>query len=176
MTGYQGQPRPQSRVLIRAAVACFVVGMVVGGVFSWKLAGKVPGEPVAIDGGTVRLDGEGLTVFASRRVPDPNCKATDESGVDIPLKKPSRSEQWSVGGDIYYIVVHSVNKVPPQAVEVQCVDETSTTYYVGRRQTFGTFLPLGLAAVGSFGFFFVIGTTLIIIDTRRRKRASRDSI
>ena len=180
MTSYPGPPsrpepsRPPTRTLTRIAIGCFVLGLAVSSIFILRLVRNLPADPTSISDGPVRLEKEGLTVFASSPSPATSCLAKDEHGADIPLQRPSGSEQWAAAERTYYVVAHSTTKVPPQTVTVTCTDTTSdTTYYVGQRHTLGTFLAPALLAVGSFAVFFVIGTALIITDTIRRKRANQ---
>jgi hypothetical protein len=171
MTNYPAAGKTPRRPLLWIGISCFVVAFAVSGVFLVKLLGVMPASPQRVGEGPVQLDGEGLTVFASQRGADADCRATDATGGDIPLQRPSRSEQWDDGGQTYYVVAHSVNKVPAQAVAVDCEGAAEVTYFVGRRHTLGTFLPLALAALGSFSVFAAAGLILIIVDSVRRRRA-----
>ncbi|WP_132210896.1 hypothetical protein [Kribbella steppae] len=153
-------------------IGCFVVAFVVSGFFLVQLLRTIPGTPAPVDQGPVQLDGVGLTIFASERGAGQSCTAKDASGAPIALTEPSRSEQFDDAGDVYYVVAHSVEKVPAQAVEVSCTDQ-SATYFAGRRHTAATFLGPAFAALGSFALFGALGTVLIVVDQARRKRAPR---
>jgi hypothetical protein len=119
--------------------------------------------------GPVHLDGVGLTIFASERGADRTCTAKDASGREIALQAPSRSEKWDDASDVYYVVAHSVEKVPAQTVEVTCADQ-SATYFAGRRHTAEVFLGPALTALASFGVLGALGTILIVVGQVRRKR------
>ncbi|WP_433167003.1 hypothetical protein [Kribbella sp. CA-247076] len=152
-------------------VGCCVVAFVVSGYFLVQLMGTVPGSPAPVTDGPVRLDEPGLTIFASDRDALQSCTAKDASGTSIPLKEPSRSEQWDDAGDVYYVVAHSVQEIPAQTVEVTCTDQNAS-YYVGRRHTADVFLGPALSALGSFFGLGALGAALIVIDQLRRKRAT----
>jgi hypothetical protein len=153
-------------------IGCFVVAFVVSGFFGVQLLRNIPGAPTPISDGPVSLDGTGLTIFASEKGTGQSCTAKDASGTAIALKEPSRSEQFDNAGDTYYVVAHSVEKVPAQTVEVSCTNQNAT-YFAGRRHTAETFLGPAFAALGSFALFGALGTVLIVVDQVRRKRAPR---
>ncbi|WP_145807440.1 hypothetical protein [Kribbella amoyensis] len=161
-------PKPR-RPLIGIAVACFLAGLVVSGFFIYLLVSNLPSVPTRLGDSPVRLERAGLTVFASQPALSVTCKATDESGADIPLRKPDRSEQYALETKTFYVVAHSVDKVPPQSVQVRCPD-SDVAFYVGQRHTMGTFMIPALGAVGSFGLFLVIGVVLIVLDRRQTRR------
>jgi hypothetical protein len=148
-------------------VSCLVLAFVVSGFFVLQLVRSIPGAPTPIDGGQVRLEGVGLTIFASERGAGQTCTAKDASGRAIALKEPSRSEKFDDGGDVYYVLAHSVEKVPAQTVEVVCTDR-STTYFASRRHTAQTFLGPALAGLGSFAVLGALGIVLIIVGQRKR--------
>lgn len=151
-------------------IGCFVLAFVVSGFFGVRLAGNIPGAPTPVADGPVQLDGVGLTIFATDQGAGQTCTAKDASGTAIALKEPSRSEKFDDGGDVYYVIAHSVEKIPAQTVEVSCTNQ-SATYFAGRRHTAETFLGPALAALGSFVLFGALGTVLIVVDQVRRKRA-----
>jgi len=155
-----------------AGVGCFVLAFVVSGFFGIQLVRNIPGAPAPIGDGPVPLDGTGLTIFASEEGAGQTCTAKDASGAAIALKEPSRSEQFDDAGDLYYVVAHSVEKIPAQTVEVICTNQ-SATYFAGRRHTADTFLVPALSAVGSFFVLAALGAALIVVDQVRRKRAPR---
>jgi hypothetical protein len=155
-----------------AGIGCFVLAFVVSGYFVVQLVGSIPNAPTPVGNGPVRLDGVGLTIFASDKGAGQSCTAKDASGAAIALQEPARSEQWDDAGDVYYVVAHSVEKVPAQTVEVVCTNE-SATYFAGRRHTAETFLGPALTGLGAFAVFGALGTVLIVIDQLRRKRAPR---
>ncbi|MFI6680890.1 hypothetical protein [Kribbella sp. NPDC050470] len=156
------------RKLTWAGAGCLVLAFVISGFFGVQLMRAIPGTPAPIGDGPVRLDGEGLTIFASERGAGQSCTATDASGTAIALQAPSRSEQFDDAGDLYYVVAHSVEKVPAQAVEVVCTNE-SATYFVGRRHTAATFMVPALSAVGSFFVLAAIGAVLIVVGQRKKR-------
>ncbi|MEU4602715.1 hypothetical protein AB0F43_07035 [Kribbella sp. NPDC023972] len=147
-------------------VGCLVLAFVVSGFFVLQLVRSIPGAPTPIDGGPVRLDGVGLTIFASERGAGQTCTAKDANGRAIALKEPSRSEKFD-NGDVYYVVAHSVEKIPAQTVDVVCTNQ-SATYFAGRRHTAETFLGPALTALGSFVLFGALGTVLIVVAQRKR--------
>jgi hypothetical protein len=148
-----------------------VLGILASSVFVFRLVNSIPNPPTRVDNGPVRIDGVGLTIFALRRDAGQTCTARDANGAAIALKEPSRREQWDTGARTYYVVAHSVEKIPPQSVDVTCTNH-AVTYFVGRRHTLGTFLPTLLAAFASFGVPTAIGCALMVIDYVRRKRAA----
>jgi len=152
-------------------VGLVVVGLVVGGLFVVQLVRALPGAPVPVDGRPVVLDGVGLTVFSRERGAAQSCTAKGADGNEIALRAPARHEQWDDGGDLYYVVAHSVEEVPAQTVEVVCTN-TEARYYVGRRHTADVFLAPALKALGAFFVPAAIGAGLIVVDqVRRRRRA-----
>ncbi|MFI7061399.1 hypothetical protein ACIBL3_10475 [Kribbella sp. NPDC050124] len=155
------------RRLTWVGVGCLVLAFVVSGFFGVQLMRNIPGAPSPIGDGPVRLDGDGLTIFAAERGAGQTCTATDGSGTAIPLKEPSRSEQFDDASGVYYVVAHSVDTVPAQTVAVVCTNE-SATYFVGRRHTAEVFLGPALAALGSFVLFGALGTVLIVVGQRKR--------
>lgn len=156
-------------MLLWAAIGCFVLSLLVSGFFVLQLVRAIPGAPEPVDSGPVQLDGVGLTIFSSERGADQTCTAKDANGDPIALSEPSRSEQFDDAGDLYYVVAHSTEEVPPQTVEVTCTNERAA-YFVGRRHTLQTFMGPALAGLGSFAFFAIIGTILIVIDQSKRRR------
>ncbi|TDD27752.1 hypothetical protein E1218_09535 [Kribbella turkmenica] len=153
-------------------IGCCVLALVVSGYFVVRLTGTIPGAPTPVGNGAVSLDGPGLTIFAAERGAGQPCTAKDANGTAITLEEPSRSEQWDVAGEVYYVVAHSVHEIPAQSVEVTCAG-TSTTYYAGRRHTADVFLGPALSAAGSFLGLAALGAALIVVDQARRKRALR---
>ncbi|TCO40537.1 hypothetical protein EV646_11778 [Kribbella antiqua] len=154
------------------AVGAFVVAFGVSGFFIVRLLGVIPGAPARVDRGPVQLDGVGLTIFSTTRNAGQTCTAKDASGAEIALKEPSRSEKWDRGSAVYYVVAHSVHKVPAQTVEVSCTNQ-DVKYFVGRRHTAEVFAVPALSAVASFTFFVAVGALLIVVDQRHRRRATR---
>jgi hypothetical protein len=158
------------RRLTWVGIACLVLAFVVSGFFGVQLVRSIPGAPTPVDGRPVRLDGVGLTIFASEKGAGQSCTAKDASGHAIALREPSRSEQFDDAGDVYYVVAHSVEEVPAQTVQVACANQ-EVSYFAGRRHTAGTFLGPALTAVGAFFVFGAIGTVLIIVGQRKRNPA-----
>lgn len=148
-------------------IGCLVLAFVVSGFFGVQLVGSIPGAPTAVDGRPVRLDGVGLTIFASDRDAGLSCTAKDASGQVIALKEPGRSEKFDDAGDVYYVVAHSVEEIPAQRVEVSCTDQNAR-YFVGRRHTAATFMVPALSAVGSFVVLAAIAAVLIVAGQRKR--------
>lgn len=169
MTTWQPQAKAPRPVLTFVGVGAVVVGLMVSAVFVVQLMRVLPGAPVPVDGRPVRLDGVGLTVFSTDRNAGQSCTAKGAEGNEIALKAPSRHEQWDDAGDRYYVVAHSVQKVPAQTVEVVCAN-TEARYYVGRRHTADVFLTPALKAVTAFFVPAAIGAGLIIVDQLRRRR------
>ncbi|WP_237706747.1 hypothetical protein [Kribbella flavida] len=174
MTSYPGQPPAPKRTLTRLAIASFVVGLVLSAFFVWRVVDSVPSTPSRISEGPVQLKSDGLTVYSSVPVLVPTCTAKDASGADIPLERPSGSQEFTVNGKTWYVVAQSVDKVPAQEVVVDCQDDqTSATYYAGPKLALGTFISSVLLGIGSFLLFFVIGVVLLVVDNVKRRRARR---
>ncbi|MEU4286731.1 hypothetical protein AB0E63_00795 [Kribbella sp. NPDC026596] len=138
-----------------------------------QLLGNIPGSPARVDGRPVGLERVGLTIFSTDRDAVQSCTAKDASGNEIALEVPSRHEQWDDAGDLYYVVAHSVERVPAQTVQVVCTDQ-NTSYFVGQRQSADMFVGPLVRTLGSFFGPAAIGVVLIVIDqVRRRRRAVR---
>src|SRR5262245_56388639 len=131
MSTYPGQPAPPApkRILTWIAVACFAIGLVLTAFFVVRIVQTAPRTPQSIEGGVVHLKKEGLTIYASVPVLTPPCEAKDAAGNDVPLKKPTGSENITINGETWYVVARSVDTVPAGAYSISCTDsETSATY------------------------------------------------
>ncbi|MGC4942652.1 hypothetical protein [Kribbella sp. DT2] len=174
MTSYSGRPVAPKRTLTWIAVGCFVLGLVLSGIFAVRVVQNVPKVPTRVDGGTVRLTDEGLTVYSTVPTLIPPCTAKDASGADIPMERVNGSQQISLNGDTWYVVAQSVRKVPAQEVVVDCdTAGTAGTFYAGPKLALASFVGSVLLAIGSFVLLFLIGIVLIIVDNVRRRRARK---
>lgn len=172
MTNVQPPVRRSRPVLTIVGVGLVVVGFIVSAFFRQDLLRAVPSAPARVDGRAVALDGDGLTIFSTTKDAAGSCTAKGADGSPIALQKPSRHEQWDAGGALYYVVAHSVDKVPAQTVIVACTD-AGTSYFVGKRHTADVFLKPALSALAAFFVPAVIGAALIAVDQIRRRRARR---
>jgi hypothetical protein len=172
MTNVQPPVRRSRPVLTFVGVGFIVVGLIVSAFFVQDLMRAIPSAPARVDGRPIALDGDGLTIFSTSKDAAGSCTAKDADGSPIALEKPSRHEQWDAGDALYYVVAHSVEKVPAQTVTVACTD-AGTSYFVGKRHTADVFLKPALSALAAFAVPAVIGAALIIVDQLRRRRARR---
>ncbi|MGW7680490.1 hypothetical protein ACWGID_07100 [Kribbella sp. NPDC054772] len=160
--------RTSRPVLTYVGAAFVAAGLLVAMYFIQQLTGAIPGSPTRIDGRPIAIDGVGLTIFSTTKNAAQSCTAHDARGTAIDLKPPARHEQWDDAGDLYYVVAHSVDKVPAQTVEVACTGEA--TYFVGRRHTADVFLKPAASALAAFFIPGAIGAALIVVDQVRRRR------
>ncbi|GAB3833154.1 hypothetical protein [Kribbella italica] len=174
MTSYSGGPVAPKRTLTWIAVGCFVLGLVLSGIFVVRLVQNLPKAPTRVDGGTVQLTADGLTVYSTVPALIPPCTAKDASGADIPMERVKGSQQITVNDDTWYVVAQSVGKVPPQEVVVDCDSAgAGGTFYAGPKLAIASLVVSVLLAIGSFLFFFLIGIVLIIVDNVRRRRVRK---
>lgn len=175
MTSYPGQQPPApKKTLTWLAIACFVIGTVLGGFFVWQIVKNVPSSPQPIGNGAVHLEKEGLTVYASQPVLSPPCEAKDASGADVPLKPPSGSESITINDETWYAVSRSARLVPPGDYVVSCTDdETNATYAVGPNMSVAGMVGSIFGAVLSFLVFFILGAVLLGVGAVKRRRANR---
>jgi hypothetical protein len=175
MSTYPGQPVPQQKkTLTWLAIACFVVGLGLTGVFVYRIVATAPSSPQSIDGGTVKLEKEGLTLYSSVPVLRAPCQVEDANGADVPLKSPSGSETITVNGESWYVVARSVSAVPPGDYEVTCSDtETSATYAVGPRMSVAAFVVAILGTVFSFLIFVGLGIVFLVVNGVKNRRRNR---
>jgi hypothetical protein len=172
MTNRQPPVRQSRPVLTFVGVGFVAVGLIISAFFLQDLLRAIPASPARVDGRPIALDGVGLTIFSTSKDAAGSCTATDAQGGPIALQKPARHEQWDAGDALYYVVAHSVEKVPAQTVEIQCTDP-DTSYFVGKRHTADVFLKPALSALGAFSVPAVIGAAMITVDQLRRRRARR---
>jgi hypothetical protein len=170
MTHWQQAPERPRPVLTIVGAGIVAVGIVVSGFFMVQLVRGMPGSPAPVDGEPVVLQRVGLTIFSTDRDAVQSCTAKDASGNEIALEVPARHEQWDDAGDMYYVVAHSVERVPAQIVQVACTEE-NTSYFVGQRQSADMFVGPLARTLGSFFVPAVIGVVLIVIDQVRRRRS-----
>ncbi|WP_432946533.1 hypothetical protein ACQPXM_08485 [Kribbella sp. CA-253562] len=174
MTSHPGGPAAPKRTLTWVAVGCFVLGLVLSGIFVIRLVQNLPEAPERVDGGPVRLTSDGLTVYSSVPTLLPPCTAKDASGTDIPLERVKGSQEITLNGDTWYVVAQSVDKVPAQEVVVSCESPgTAASFYAGPKLALGSLVVSVLLAIGSFLLFFLVGIVLIIVDNVRRRRARK---
>lgn len=176
MTSDSVQPAPPRRTLIWFAVGSFVIGLVLAGLFAWRIVQTAPKSPEPIGDSTVHLEKDGLTVYSSTPVLSPTCEAKDSNGSDVPLSPVSGSELLTINSETWYVVVRSVKPVPPGDYVISCTDdETGTTYAVGPRDSVAGFVVSIFGLIGSVLIFFGLGLVLLILALVRRRRANRPS-
>jgi hypothetical protein len=173
MTVYPGQAAgPSPKTLLWLAIACFVGGLALTGLFVNRVVHTLPQEPQWADSGPIHLDSVGLTVYSSIPVLRAPCDVRDENGAVLELIPPEQAETLTVDSDTWYVVARSRDRVPPGDYIATCTDkETSAVYALGSRSTPTGFAYAVLAAITSF----VVGTVLAVIFLilyflRRRSR------
>ncbi|WP_350278467.1 hypothetical protein [Kribbella sp. HUAS MG21] len=175
MTTYPGLPAaPKKSVLPAIAIACFVIGALVTGFFVWRIVVTAPGSPQPIEDGTVHLEKEGLTIYASIPALRPPCTAQDANGADVPLKGPTGSETITINGNTWYVVARSTQAVPPGDYTISCSDdETSAAYAAGPKMSVMAFVLSILGTVFSFLIFIGLGCTLLAVAAVKKRRRNR---
>ncbi|MFI5709776.1 hypothetical protein [Kribbella sp. NPDC051620] len=161
MTVYPGQPAGlQRRTLLWLAVACFVAGLALTGLFVNRVVHTLPQEPQWADSGTIHLDQVGLTVYSSIPVLRAPCDVRDDNGAVLELVPAAEAETLTVDDDTWYVVARSRDRVPPGDYIATCTDkQTSAVYALGPRSTPTGFAYAVLGAITSF----VVGTVLALI-------------
>ena len=172
MTHWQPATKATRPVLTLVGAALVAVGLVVSGFFMMQMLRDFPESPTPVDGSPVAFERVGLTIFSTDPHAAQSCTAKDASGNDIALKRPSRGEKFDDAGDLYYVVAHSVERVPAQTVQVVCTDE-GANYFVGQRQSADMFVGPLVRTLGSFFGPAAIGVVLIVVDQVRRRRRAR---
>jgi len=174
MSTYPGQAPRKKKTLTWLAIACFLVGLGLTGFFTYRIVATAPRSPEPIEAGVVRLDKEGLTIYASVPVPTPPCTAKDSGGADVPLEEPTGSEQITVNSETWYVVARSVDPVPAGEYSISCTDdETAATYAAGPRMSVVAFVVSIFGAIGSFLIFFGLGAVLLTVGAVRNRRRNR---
>jgi len=175
VTSYPGQPVPQKKkTLTWIAIACFVVGLGLTGFFTYRIVETAPRTPQPIETGAVTLEKEGLTIYASVPVPTPPCTAKDSGGADVPLEKPTGSEQITINSETWYVIARSVDPVPAGEYSISCTDdETGATYAAGPRMSVGAFVVAILGTVFSFLIFVGLGVVFLVVGAVRNRRRNR---
>ncbi|WP_328334723.1 hypothetical protein OHA70_19890 [Kribbella sp. NBC_00382] len=161
MTVYAGQPvAPARRTLLWLAIACFVAGLALTGLFINRVVHTLPQEPQWVDSGTIHLDTVGLTVYASVPVLRAPCDVRDANGAVLELIPPEQGETLTVDDDVWYAVARTRDHVPPGDYIATCNDkESSAIYALGPRSTSTGFAYSVLAAIASF----LVGTVLALV-------------
>jgi hypothetical protein len=155
-------------------VGLLVLAVVLTGFFIWKVVETLPRTPQPIGAGSVHLDQEGLTIYSSQPVLPPACEATDSTGADVPLKRPSGSETITINSKNWYVVSRSAEPVPAGDYSVSCTDrETNATYAVGPRSSVLGFVGAIFGAIGSFVILGIAGVLVLVISGLKRHRANR---
>lgn len=169
---YPGRPAPaKKKTLTWIAIACFVIGAGLTGFFVYRIVATAPRSPLSIESGVVHLDKEGLTIYASVPVPTPPCEAKDSTGADVPLEKPTGSEEITINDDTWYVVARSVDAVPAGDYSISCTDDqTPATYAAGPKSSVVAFVLSIFGAVGSFLIFGILGVVLLTIGIVRNRR------
>lgn len=170
--GAPGGPAPgPSRAWTVVAVGLLAMGLVLTGFFLWKAIDNRPGTPKPITAGPVRLDREGLTVYASQPMLQASCQATDSNGTAIPLSRPLGSETITINSKSWYVVLRSVEPVPSGQYSVSCASASAATFGVGPRSSVLGFVGAIFGAIGSFLFFGLAGVLILVIAGVKRRRA-----
>lgn len=165
---------PKKSILPTLAIVCFVVGAVLTAFFVWRIVVTAPSTPQPIEGGTVHLKKEGLTIYSSVPVLTPPCTVKDASGNDVPTKKPGGSETITINGDTWYVVARSASTVPAGDYSISCTDSgTSATYAAGPKSSIGAFVLSIFATVLSLLIFLGLGVTFLTIGLVRKNRGRR---
>lgn len=165
---------PAKSILPKIAIACFVVGAIVTGIFGWQIVATAPRKPQPIEAARVELKREGLTIYSSIPVQRPPCKVQDADGNDVPLKKLTGSESISIMDDTWYVVARSAQDVPAGVYSISCTDdETSATYFAGPKSSIVSFVLSILGAVFALLIFIGLGVTFLIIGAVRKNRRNR---
>ena len=162
------------KTLTWIAIACFVFGLGLTGLFVNRIVRTAPSSPQPVEQGTIHLTKVGLTVYASVPVLRPPCEVRDPNGAVLTLQEPSASETITINSETWYVVARTVDHVPPGDYTVSCTDDvTSAVYAAGPRSTLVDFAVSILAAIGSVLFFSVLGASLLTVNIVRRRRANR---
>lgn len=174
VTVYPGQPAgPQRKTLLWLAIACFVAGLALTGLFVNRVVHTLPQEPQWADSGTVHLDQVGLTVYSSIPVLRAPCDVRDDNGAVLELVPPAQAETLTVDNDVWYVVARSRDRVPPGDYIATCTDkETSAVYALGARSTPTGFAYAVLAAIASFLVGTVLAIVFLILFFVRRRTAA----
>jgi hypothetical protein len=176
MTVYPGQPIRQlrSKTLLWAAIACFVAGLALTGLFANRAVHTQPQEPQWADSDMVHLDTVGLTVYSSIPVLRAPCDVRDGNGAVLELVPPAQAETLTVDNDVWYVVARSRDPVPPGDYIATCNDkETSAIYALGPRTTQTGFAYAVLAAITSFLVGTVLAIVFLILYFLRRRSPRR---
>jgi hypothetical protein len=172
MTVYPGQPvAPPRKTLLWLAIACFVAGLALTGLFVNRVFHTLPQEPQWADSGTIHLDSVGLTVYSSIPVLRAPCDVRDDNGAVLDLVPPAQAETLTIDGDTWYVVARSRDGVPPGDFIATCTDkDTSAVYALGPRSTPTGFAYAVLAAITSFLVGAVLAIVFLILYFLRRRR------
>jgi hypothetical protein len=172
MTVYCGQQaaQPRSKMLVWAAIGCFVAGLALAGLFVNRVVHTLPQAPQWADSDTVHLDAVGLTLYSSIPVLRAPCDVRDENGAVLELVPPEQAETLTVDGDTWYVVARSRDRLPPGDYIATCTDkETSALYALGPRTTPTGFAYAVLAAIASAMVGTVLGAIFLILYLVRRR-------
>jgi hypothetical protein len=174
MTVYPGQAAgPSRKTLLRLAIACFVAGLALTGLFVNRVVHTLPQEPQWADSGTIHLDQVGLTVYSSIPVLRAPCDVRDDNGAVLELVPPAQAETLTVDNDTWYVVARSRDRVPPGDYIATCTDkETSAVYALGPRSTPTGFAYAVLAAIASFLVGTALAVVFLILSFIRRRNQS----
>jgi hypothetical protein len=165
MTVYPGQPIRQlrSKTLLWAAIASFVAGLALAGLFTNRAVHTQPQEPQWAESGPIHLDSVGLTVYSSIPVLRAPCDVRGDNGAVLELIPPEQAETLTVDNDVWYVVARSRDRVPPGDYIATCTDkETSAIYALGPRTTETGFAYSVLAAIAAL----LVGMVLYFLRRR----------
>ncbi|TDD43416.1 hypothetical protein E1263_41620, partial [Kribbella antibiotica] len=173
MSSSAAPPAAPRRTLIWIGIGCFVVGLALTAFFVVRIVTTAPVSPQPIgDSSTqVTLAEKGLTIYSSIPVMEAPCRVKDAQAADVALVEPRSTEQITVNGESWYVVLRSENTVPAGDYLVTCTDkETSATYAVGPRSSVVAFVLSIFGAIGSILVFGALGAVLLTIGIVRRRR------
>ncbi|WP_427884974.1 hypothetical protein ACQHIV_22605 [Kribbella sp. GL6] len=167
---------PKKSILPTLAILCFVIGAALTAFFVYRIVVTAPHSPQPIEGGTVHLKKEGLTIYSSVPVLAPPCTVKDANGNDVPTKRPGGSETITINGNTWYVVARSTSTVPAGDYSISCTDsETSATYAAGPKSSIAAFVLSIFGTVFSLLIFIGLGATFLAIGLVRKSRSRRST-
>jgi hypothetical protein len=175
MTSYPQPSKPAgpSKTWTWIGVGLLVLAVVLTGFFVWKVVETVPRTPQSIGVGMFHLDQEGLTIYSPHPIMPPACLASDSTGANVPLKRPSGSETITINSKTWYVVSRSVEPVPAGDYLVTCFgSDRNVTYAVGQRSSVLSFVGAIFGAIASFVILGIAGVLILVISGLKRRRAN----
>jgi hypothetical protein len=172
MSSSAAPPDAPRRTLIWIVIGCLAAGLALTAFFVVRIVTTAPASPQPIGSSStqVTLEEKGLTVYSSIPVMQAPCRVKDAQAGDVSLVQPRSTEQITVNGDSWYVVLRSETAVPAGDYLVTCTDkETSATYAVGPRSSVLAFILSIFGAIGSVLVFGALGAVLLTIGIVRRR-------